>query len=422
MGEAKRQYQPVDLLEFKRRLLARTEPSPKSVEDPLSELARIIGGGGRIVPAGTAPPGEAVSNRPTAAEEQDARPHNTQVEPVQWPEWPPEEQSPRYDAVDQPFDDPIDLDEGAHDEWRSHMDRTTYSNENVLVASAEDARFRLHNRRHANVSLLVTAAAVAVAGVFTIMIFRPGVSTLSPADHRADTVAVAKTDPAVAPSTASVAGAQTSVDAGTQSLSTPPNPAGTAAAVVPAGASPPQPDSGMFLQPKQVRTVPVYGNGISAGPADVASGTAQAAPAPGLTFAQVVAAQTLPAPGSVPAPSTRSNAGATNAPNLDFASAEPPTAAARPATKSKADVAAAGTTYAAILASPTSESEARGLLSQLQKKYGEALDGHRLTFHRVKGAEGTVYEVRAAGLADDEAQTLCTKLSNAGTSCTVRSE
>ena len=62
------------------------------------------------------------------------------------------------------------------------------------------------------------------------------------------------------------------------------------------------------------------------------------------------------------------------------------------------------------------------MLAQLQRKYGAALGAHRLTYHRAKGAAGTVYEVRVAGLADDEAQALCAKLSSAGASCQVGSQ
>ena len=150
---------------------------------------------------------------------------------------------------------------------------------------------------------------------------------------------------------------------------------------------------------------------------------AQNAPVPGLTFGQVVEAQTLQTTASAaPSPSARDGAGPTNGPGKDVASVEPPKAPARPAAKPAPGIAAAGAAYAAILASPATESDARGMLAQLQRKYGAALGAHRLTYHRAKGAEGTVFEVRAAGLANDEAQALCAKLSSAGASCQVGSQ
>ena len=58
-------------------------------------------------------------------------------------------------------------------------------------------------------------------------------------------------------------------------------------------------------------------------------------------------------------------------------------------------------------------------LTELQKKYGPALGGHRLTYHRAKGAAGIVYQVRVAGLANDDAKSLCAKLTGAGLSAWV---
>lgn len=441
MGEPERQFEPIDLLEFKRRLLTRTMSSSNSTEDPLAELARIIGGGGRIIPADATPRDEASSGRRTPYSAQAARPPRTNLEPVQWPDWSDDDQSPRDTAVASPLSDRVALEASAHEERRSHVDGVPYSNENILVASDDDARLRLHNRRQANVPLFVTAAAVVVVGVLAILIFRPGGSALPPADHRTDIAAVATPQPTTANSTPetrlnSSASATASADGGAQ-LSSPlqPNPAvnmGAAVAPAPAAAnsSPLPQDADMFPPPKRVHTVPVHSDGTigeppniapdgaQAAPANIAPAGPQAAPAPGLTFGQVVEAQKFQMPAAA-----RDGAGPTNGPALDVAAVELPKVAARPAAHPAAQpapsVAAAGTTYAAILASPTSESAARGMFVQMQKKYGAALGTHRLTFHRAKGAEGTVYEVRVAGLVDDEAQALCAKLSSAGAACQV---
>jgi hypothetical protein len=439
MGEPGRQYQPVDLLEFKRRLLARAESLPTPAENPLAELARIIGGEGRIVSADAEPRDEASSDGRTPDETHAARPPKTDLEPPQWPDLPAEDPSPHYAAVDPPFSDHADLGESADEEWRSHEDRAPYGNEELLVAPAEYAHLRLRNRKRANTSLYVTVAAVVIAGVLAIFFVQPGGSSGSPADHRADTASLAETPPADAnsapatrPNTSAVPTARADVDAGAQLSSTavpmPVSDAGAAAApaAAPANSSPPPQDDSLFLQPRRVQTIPIYGGyggGNLAKPANMTPSGAQNTPVPGLTFGQVVEAQTLQTTASAaPSPSARDGAGPTNGPSKDVASVEPPKAPARPAAKPAPGSAAAGAAYAAILASPATESGARGMLAQLQRKYGAALGAHRLTYHRAKGAEGTVYEVRAAGLADDEARALCDKLSSAGASCQVGSQ
>jgi hypothetical protein len=531
-------------------------------KDTVEKLARIIGGDGRIVAANANPRDEAASEGGTPVEVQAARQPKTDLEPVQWPDWPAENQSPQHAAVDPPFSDHADLGEGAHEEWRSHANPVPYGNENFLMAPSGDAPLRLRSRRRrrTNTLLDVTVAAVVMVGVLAVYFVRPGGSALSPADYHADTAAVAKTAqaeansaPATGPNTSAVAAAQADVEAEAQLSSTPlPNPvndvgAAAAPAAAPANASPPQQDDGMFMQPKDMRMVPVYGSGTLAEPANMTSDEAQAALVPALTFGQVVAAQThqttasaaaaktspadansapmtgqttlavaagqadadtvaqltstppakpasdagaavapatgpanllppqqddspfqqpqrvqptplyggetLAEPASVtpiwvqnarvpdltfgqfvaaqtlqttvsatPSSSARDRAAPTNGPGEDVASVEPQKVPARSAAKPAPDNAAAGTTYAAILASPTTESHARGVIAQLQRKYRAALGARRLTYHRSKGAEAIVYEVRAAGLAYNEAQALCAKLSSAGTPCQVESQ
>jgi hypothetical protein len=477
MGEPERQYQPVDLLEFKRRLLARTTSSSNPNEDPLAELARIIGGSGRIIPA-DALRDEISAGPRMLAGALAARQPKINLEPVQWTDWRPAEDQSPHDAAVAPLSEPVDLDENAQEELRSPVGWAPYSNENFIDESADDARLRLHNRKHANMTLVVTAAAVLVVGVLAILIFRLGESAPSPADRHAAAAPVATAQPAsanAAPESQlnAAANAAPKADAAAQPSSrAQSNSASDAgAAVVSASASPNSPspvqDAGAFPQPKRVRTVPIYANGPISEPATIVpDGTpalanvapaaataapagvpaapagasampaaapvgpngastgpedrAPAGPAPGLTFARLVEAQKLQMPTAAPpTAAARDDAGPTTGLDTDITFVAPPKVAARPAARPAPSVAATGATYAAILASSGSESAARGMLAELQKKYGAALGTHRLSFHRASRVDGTVYEIRAAGLDDDDAQALCAKLSSAGASCQV---
>ena len=63
----------------------------------------------------------------------------------------------------------------------------------------------------------------------------------------------------------------------------------------------------------------------------------------------------------------------------------------------------------------------RAACSAIAKKIRRCVRWAQTHLPSRQGAEGTVYEVRLAGLANDEAQALCAKLTSAGASCRVGS-
>lgn len=75
--------------------------------------------------------------------------------------------------------------------------------------------------------------------------------------------------------------------------------------------------------------------------------------------------------------------------------------------------------YAVQLAAPGSESDARSATTSLLKKYGGALHGRKLGFHRAEANGRTVYRVRVSSLTREDATSLCSKLKSDGGSCFV---
>ena len=101
---------------------------------------------------------------------------------------------------------------------------------------------------------------------------------------------------------------------------------------------------------------------------------------------------------------------------VHVASAETGTPEATEASETKPAGAGA---FAVQLAAPGSEADARSATSRLLKKYGSALTGRRLGFHRAESNGRTVYRVRVSSLTKEEAVTLCTKLKADGGTCFV---
>jgi hypothetical protein len=437
MGEARRQYQPVDLLEFKRRLQARVESASTSNEDPLAELARIIGGGGRIVPADVPSHEEAsFGGGQMQAAGRAREPSEPIFEPVHQAT---EDRSWDHARLEPAFGGPADFQDAAEEEWQRLAPPEYYANEDLPEPTSR-AYLRLRNRRRRNLSLYTTvAAAVVVAGLLVVVFTRPGVSVgIAPAAHTAAAIpALPPADTGPAPASVPAAAiAPADVGAGVQLAAVPsPQPAGdSSVAAVPAaplaqsGAPPPAAAAeSPFSQPRRVQTIPIYSDGsfidpVAPNPNGDQFGAAPDSAATPFTEPQILQmpASSPPAPPAPAATDTATPAAAGGA-GKQVAALAPPKAAPAPAirTTSAGD---AAETFAAVLASPAAESDARNMLGQLQKKYGAALGGHRLTYHRVKRAEGVVYEVRVAGLGNDDAQSLCAKLSKAGASCDVGSQ
>lgn len=80
----------------------------------------------------------------------------------------------------------------------------------------------------------------------------------------------------------------------------------------------------------------------------------------------------------------------------------------------------AGTgSYAVQLAAPATEEEARAIQVRLLKKHAGDLAGFRTSIRRAVVADKTVYRVRVGGLTQEEATVLCQKVQSAGSNCFV---
>jgi hypothetical protein len=75
--------------------------------------------------------------------------------------------------------------------------------------------------------------------------------------------------------------------------------------------------------------------------------------------------------------------------------------------------------FAVQLAAPGSEAEAKAASSKLGKKYADALGGHHLGFHKAESNGKSVYRVRVSSLSKEDAVSLCEKLKAGGGSCFV---
>jgi len=75
--------------------------------------------------------------------------------------------------------------------------------------------------------------------------------------------------------------------------------------------------------------------------------------------------------------------------------------------------------FSVQLAAPGSEAEAKSTMSRLEKKFGAALGGHRLGFHKAESNGKSVYRVRVGSLGKADAASLCEKLKAAGGTCFV---
>ncbi|MGH6817971.1 MAG: SPOR domain-containing protein [Methylovirgula sp.] len=78
-----------------------------------------------------------------------------------------------------------------------------------------------------------------------------------------------------------------------------------------------------------------------------------------------------------------------------------------------------GHDFAVQLAAPQTEAEARHSMAKLQREYASLLSGLRLKYHRATVADKSYYRVRVVGLSHAEATALCEKLQAKGGSCYV---
>ncbi len=200
--------------------------------------------------------------------------------------------------------------------------------------------------------------------------------------------------------------------------------------------------SGM-IEPKKVKTVVVRPDGTIMS-SDTPQEPAVAAASPPMptvapTQAQEETPPVLPVgPGPVPVDTAASSAKTTErvaaaSPSVDPVPAGADTASATPAAPSEqskpvavAETEATDSTapagahgFAVQLAAPQTEAEARQSLAKLQKEYGAEIAGHRLKYHRATVANKSVFRVRVIGLSHEEATTLCKKVEAKGGGCFV---
>jgi hypothetical protein len=228
-------------------------------------------------------------------------------------------------------------------------------------------------------------------------------------------------------------------------------PAAAPAAVVPVPAPPAAEGQGQALslagmiEPKKVKTVAVRPDGtiVSNDSPNPAPDIAAPQPAPQAAAQQIPGITPVgPAPVQLDAtdaapkttkrvatgsPETDASAGGGDNDNAaPAATPETHPARAKPVNLADADTDATGsipqgraTSFAVQLSAPGSEKEARQSLTKFQKEYGSELSGYRLKYHLAKVADKSVYRVRVVGLSHEEATALCQKLQAKGGSCFV---
>jgi SPOR domain len=196
---------------------------------------------------------------------------------------------------------------------------------------------------------------------------------------------------------------------------------------------------GGMIEPKKVKTVVVRPDGtIMSGDAPQEPAVAAAAPSmPSIAPPQETPPVLPVGPAPVPDDTASAKAPDRAAADTPSESSAPPEAAPavkpndhaeepRPvkvataeATDEAPEAAAAGHGFAVQLAAPQTEAEARQSMTKLQRQYGADLAGHRLKYHRATVANRSVYRVRVVGLSHEEATALCKKLQSKGGSCFV---
>ena len=228
-----------------------------------------------------------------------------------------------------------------------------------------------------------------------------------------------------------------------------------------AQAAAPQAQGGLFGEPKKVRTVAIRPNGeLVAQPADPAAAPPPAAPAAARAFPQIAGlpvtapsaapatpavpvpkpaapkatVRVVPVPKPAPKPPAAAEAAADPAPAAEGAPLQLPSAGrvgagraklarAAPAPAPEANDQTASTpsggTFAVQFAAPPSEAEARDRMSRLQKKYGDALDGHTPSMTQATSNGKSVYRIRVNQLSREQAKALCDKMLAAGGKCYV---
>ncbi|WP_131117091.1 SPOR domain-containing protein [Lichenihabitans psoromatis] len=94
-------------------------------------------------------------------------------------------------------------------------------------------------------------------------------------------------------------------------------------------------------------------------------------------------------------------------------------AAVDPADDAAPAATGAGGGYAVQLGAPPSEQDARETVARLQKKYAAQLGSYRPAIHKADLGTKSVYRIRVGNLSQEDAKSLCTKLTAGGGGCFV---
>jgi hypothetical protein len=214
---------------------------------------------------------------------------------------------------------------------------------------------------------------------------------------------------------------------GAASVAVPPSPSQGSApwqAAVPAAPAPttqqalapPQSIAGL-IEPKKVKTVAVRPDGTvlpndaalqapsvtAISPAHAAASAAKAA-----TPKSTARVATTPKPAAV---------GAADASHA--ASPKPTQVADAPQAAPAAEAPAGAGAFSVQLAAPSSEQEARDIQLRLIKKYGADIPGFHPSIRKAVSGDKTVYRVRTVGLSKEDATALCQKVQSSGGNCFV---
>ena len=466
MSEPAKQRQSIDLDEFERRLRA-PSPAARSDEDPLTELARLVGGSAPFTAPAAGKPASLprATYQPRVVAQRDWQPEeavslpppvvvdlNPQRAPAQPPEPVPFSADPEsfYDD-DEPLasDGSDEIDEDRPPRSHRALYLTCGALAFVLVGIAITFATRGHAPENGEAPTIraaagptkvqpLTSANADAADQGATLLDRSGADGVAASrvvDHQEQPVdlrAIQSQRPG----------------AGNAGIGAQPQAAT-------AGVADPNAAGSFFPEPKRVHTVSVRADGTIiadessplARPVVASNDSSASRAAAGATSAANPNAAT---DGSLPTarpatPKTTARAATTPKPGAADAANDTPLVApatapynARPASAvpsnptriaAAADsgdggrMASAATSlaggYVVQLAAPGSEQEAHDAAARLEKKFAAELGGRHTAIEKADSNGHTVYRVRIVGLASDDANVLCNKLKASGGACFV---
>jgi hypothetical protein len=176
-----------------------------------------------------------------------------------------------------------------------------------------------------------------------------------------------------------------------------------------------------LIEPKKVKTISVRPDGTLV--------SNERAPSPQMPIsASPLVAPRAATPGAKAAtPKTTARVATTPKPGATGSDVARQSAAAKPVQVADAQTGTApsasgqtgGGAFAVQLAAPASEQEARDIQLRLIKKYGAEISGFHPSIRKAVSGDKTVYRVRSVGLSKEEATALCQKVQSSGGNCFV---